>query len=385
MLIRAGASFEEKSFTGKTPLELAVYMGNQEAVGKLIDHGALVSTDILDFALLHDSAPLIRRLISAGASFAGVFDRYNKTGRVIDILQLSQRNEEIIAAMLASDLQLPTAISNDLSWVRDPTIKLHLAALYDHALAAHSALTAGAVIDHSFSGRLTPLARAVASGSPEAAKLLIERGANTELLFDDGCTLIHLAAKNHSDDVLRMLIDAGVDPSAKNHLGETALFNASLNCIKCLLSRKPPLLMERSKNGNTSLHAYARTDCTDTVRLLLDNGADVNSRNGAGSTPLHLAAAYASILMVKVLIGEANATVDIQDNDGFTPTHRAASLNRRPIIDMLIGYGADLEVRNNLGMTVLDTIRKYDPKSPVLIEDDGTGEDLDCEDDPVPF
>ena len=59
------------------------------------------------------------------------------------------------------------------------------------------------------------------------------------------------------------------------------------------------------------------------VRVLLRNGADVNSRERDEWTPLHLVAQNGSVQIAEILI-QNNATVDAQNKLGKSSLHLAA-------------------------------------------------------------
>jgi len=77
----------------------------------------------------------------------------------------------------------------------------------------------------------------------------------------------------------------------------------------------------------------------DIVRLLLSAGANVNARDHIGSTPLMFAAANGAEEMAISLL-DARATVNSSDFEGCTPIEYAKSLNQDNMATLLREYGA---------------------------------------------
>ena len=62
----------------------------------------------------------------------------------------------------------------------------------------------------------------------------------------------------------------------------------------------------------------------ETVRVLIEHGADVTMQNGAHSTPLHLASSKGNTETVRLLL-QHGADVVTQDENNRTPLHLASS------------------------------------------------------------
>jgi ankyrin repeat protein len=110
----------------------------------------------------------------------------------------------------------------------------------------------------------TPLHFAAFFGHPDAAKLLVERGADLEARstneqFALDAAPLHSASAAGQLEVCRVLLDAGADVNAVQHGGYTALLDAAAN-------------------GNEELVAY-----------LLERGADSNARLNDGRVAADLA------------------------------------------------------------------------------------------------
>ena len=70
------------------------------------------------------------------------------------------------------------------------------------------------------------------------------------------------------------------------------------------------------------------------VELLCSSMADVNARDGAGATPLHMAAAYGHIDAVKALAAK-QADASVKDGDGHTPADLATANKHQDVADFL--------------------------------------------------
>jgi ankyrin repeat protein len=97
---------------------------------------------------------------------------------------------------------------------------------------------------------------------------------------------------------------------------------------------------------------------TDMVKMLVENGADVNSRDAIGRTPLMVAAAQPEGVDLCRLLIEHGARIDAADaQGGHTVLHWAAvsSIHRGPLdtVIYLIDRGVDIDATNHTGKTAL--------------------------------
>jgi ankyrin repeat protein len=95
----------------------------------------------------------------------------------------------------------------------------------------------GVNIDMISVGTFTPIIGAAAWGSWPVVKLLLNRGANVQHLDDNKRNVLHWAAKQGApDDIIKSIIDAGVNPLDKSTEGKTAADLARANNhISCAL------------------------------------------------------------------------------------------------------------------------------------------------------
>ncbi|KAK9694629.1 Ankyrin repeats (3 copies) [Popillia japonica] len=95
--------------------------------------------------------------------------------------------------------------------------------------------------------------------------------------------------------------------------------------------------------GYTALHYAARNGHSDICKCLLARGSDVNAVTKAGlATSLHRACSAGYYNIVKILL-EHKADVNLQDSDGKTALHRAASAQNKPICEQLLAVSSDLK------------------------------------------
>ena len=181
------------------------------------------------------------------------------------------------------------------------------------------------------------LRRAVEDGHHEAVKILIGHGANVNETDSVGDSLLHSACARSRKGpqyfaIAKDLLDAGANPAAKNQRGEIPLHHAARyggERIARFMAGKSNLNAPDA-DGHAPLHAAALgIDNEDGVAALLDAGAQIDSRDRNGQTPLHLLGAKpktrpADINVARALLN-AGANPWARDRDGLTPHDVASS------------------------------------------------------------
>lgn len=104
----------------------------------------------------------------------------------------------------------------------------------------------------------------------------------------------------------------------------------------------------------------------EAVKQHIEAGTDINMKDQmSGSTPLITAATFGRTAIVKALF-DANADLDIKNNEGSTALHAAAFFCRIEIVQMLLDAGADKTIKNNHAATPRDAvIVSFDQMKPV--------------------
>ena len=82
----------------------------------------------------------------------------------------------------------------------------------------------------------------------------------------------------------------------------------------------------------------------------------VESRNGYGDMPLHVAAVRGDVEMISVLLA-AGAEIDARGEHGFTPLLDALAQGKAEAARLLIQHGASTTSRNDWGFAALEVAR----------------------------
>ena len=97
---------------------------------------------------------------------------------------------------------------------------------------------------------------------------------------------------------------------------------------------------------------------TELAKKLVARGADVNK---TGWTPLHYAATYGHLDIMKLLI-EQHAYIDAESPNKTTPLMMAAHYGTPAAVKLLLEEGADPSLKNQLGLTAIDFAHRANRK-----------------------
>jgi ankyrin repeat protein len=188
----------------------------------------------------------------------------------------------------------------------------------------------------------------------EITALLLDHGADPNVVLPDGTPLIASAVRHVSPELIALLAEAGTD------------FN------------------QRDKDGRTVLHGALDRHLRDTAvfAALLEAGADPNLQHKDGTTVLHQVAWEGSgrgsgrMEIVKTLIAHG-ADPNIGDNRGRTPL--AGDVSAR-LVPLLVEAGSDLAVTDHEGLTPLAWVVQFERMSKTAIAMIDKGADVNVED-----
>lgn len=218
-------------------------------------------------------------------------------------------------------------------------------------------LKGGAEVNGKVSKGLRPLHYAAFVNSKEFVSFLIQNGADVNLTDDIGYTPLHICARKGYYDVMKTLIENGATinfcsdddqnvQESTRALGYLTLepLNIAIdhNHIECV-----QLLLESgARSGNKYFMGYeinlVPLDHLQCLKLLIDHGADPNTCNRCGITPLMKACREQNVEALKFLI-KHGADLDIECPPRFEQKraiHFAVQVGNLEITEILLQNGA---------------------------------------------
>ncbi|RQP21406.1 ankyrin repeat domain-containing protein [Piscinibacter terrae] len=125
----------------------------------------------------------------------------------------------------------------------------------------------------------------------------------------------------------------------------------SPDAMAALLRQEPELIEERTGLGETALHYLSVENQLRAVVLLVEAGAQVNTLNSCGGTPLSEAASLGYVDLVEYLLSRG-ARLHIA-GQGEPTLHEAVRSGNAEVVQLVLASGASIDEQNNLGETAL--------------------------------
>ena len=261
-----------------------------------------------------------------------------------------------------------------------PPTNLHRLAAAGDIVGLKAALAKGADANARDRKGWTALMHAADKVQALVIPLLLKAGADPNTRLADGATALFIAAVHGHSGIVDKLVAAGADPKIEGPGGNTAekliarraakkKYGGGPGALhKALRASESPAVIEAmldlgadpnelNKDGYTPLFWLAKQDYggadNDLIELLVKSGADVNFRyRDLKITPLHVAAGHGKSSFVAALL-KHGAEVNSADDEGATPLYWLAYNGPEyadlvEIAEQLLERGADVNRRKNL-------------------------------------
>jgi ankyrin repeat protein len=377
-LIEGGADVNEKLPLGRTPLMIAARTGKVDAMKILLDHGAdpnakdtLRGTTPLMWAADEGHADAIKLLIDRGADFkARSAPAERGRGPALGKSGDPRRAVAALGAAIANGQQIPSlgqigGLNGNARAATQSDIQAAVAAggrgdiagaqasgntpppngrgagagagrggrgrggdaggagaggFDENDDAAVAAFGRGRGAAPKDGGQLTPLVFAVRANDLESVKVLLAAGSDINQTTGYGWSPLLVATQNRYYKLGAYLLEHGADPNLANKGGWVPLYLATDN--------------RNIENGDYPVRK-GDMDHLDFIKLLLDKGANVNTR-----------------------IKDSTETRTVftnqwLDENGATAFLRASQSGDLALMKLLLAHGADPKIKTELGVTAL--------------------------------
>ncbi len=342
LLLANGADANGKDADNRTPLHCALSMRcGLDIVQVLLNKSADVNAKNN-----HNKLP-VEAAIANACNLDVVECLINKTPGYNDKNNIALQEKLFFLAVKSGSLLLVKRFWNKkFREIKDPRSfsPLHIAVLEGHVAITEFLIQKGVDLEARTAKGLTPLHCAAMAGQLEVAKLLLYRGADRgkkdaskkkfhELTDSSGNTLLHLAIIEKDTKLVRLLLEEGADIDA----------------------------LDRHKR--TPLHLAASYGNLELIQLLLKNNADPNKEDSYGrkfheleykknNTLLHFAICKSNVELAKKLIA-LGADVNARNDQNITPLHLAILQNNAELVNACIGKFVDFNVLDHSSNTLL--------------------------------
>jgi ankyrin repeat protein len=316
--------------TGHTTLYSAARAGNVEAVKFLTEHGAepdlpqRTKSTALHVASFYGHADAVRCLLESGADYRIINADRNTAEEEAD---KDHPEVEKVFAELKGNAYVRVA-ADELEWFQENGLTQHQDTEY-------------------FAQRQTLLHCACKKGYFDMMRWLIERcSANMDLVDFNGNTPLHLAAYRGERIIVDYLLNRGCDSTLRNRWGTTAEEEGTKHGRRIndlFKSMRERDMFDMAKTGFDWWFYYY-------FDVELKDNPDSN-----GISLLYYACRHGQYTVAKWLLEHrANVNIQMTTKPKSTPLHGAKYRGHLSIVELLLEYDADVNIKNDFGATIFD-------------------------------
>jgi len=401
LLITAGGDWKVATRNGATPFSLACYKGHPEVINRLLEAGsdanALINGEpVLMMAARAGHPDAIRALLLYGAD-PNV--KESERGQTPLMFAAAAGNSDAVEVLIYEGSPTTDSRADPNARSTGPETKPFIGGRIPRindplGLRAHRDPTWAVNL---LGWEFTPILWATREGHINTVKVLLEAGADVNDVKPDGRTALILAIENRHYELAGFLLEQGADPNlgpgytALHQIAWTRRLNGkfgplnpeatgsldSLDLAKMIIAKGAVInaRMEKSfadgyrnrmiRFGATAFLLSSKLVDLPMMKLLLENGADINILNRDNDTPLILASGGSTLnpggedagteeealTVVKYLVEELGQDVNAINTNGETPLFGPSYRGWNTVTRYLIDQGAEVGVENLLGWT----------------------------------
>ncbi|MCK5563622.1 MAG: ankyrin repeat domain-containing protein [Planctomycetes bacterium] len=441
LLLDSGADVNIQGQGGVTALHGSIFNGQKDVVKLLLDAGADPSLEVmggmnvLAAAEMSEQDEIAQMIKDKYPDLTADIEKYKAAVEQqmkefeLEMQKHGEEFEKQVADMeVEQDAFFKQMIAERLA---EPSgSKFHIAVIKGDVEKVKAMIDKGSDVNGLDEEGRGALDYAVEMGDLKMLKLLIENGADINKInqdkgrFDSGIVtdqghepgkkagfgVLHYAAclENENIEITKYLISKGADLNVKNiELGlppiVIALYNSNHETAKVLVEAGAELNYKPmySDSKENIIHYAARRGRVDQIKMLLELGIDIETKDEEGNTPL-LSTGKPDML---VFLIEQGADINAVNNDGNNALYKASIEITRILteyglegnqgeqditayfdndiesIKLLASQGVDFTVQNEKGWTLLHAAVKRDsPEIAKFAIEQGVDPDLPSED-----
>ncbi|KAL3071451.1 hypothetical protein niasHS_016735 [Heterodera schachtii] len=195
----------------------------------------------------------------------------------------------------------------------------------------------------------TLLMLAVMNQHTQIVRYFISKGARVDLTNKDGMCALHYCAGFDSDDgfeLCKLLLDNGANANQTDGIdhGITPLHIAcgqgALKNVKFFVEQCGGDIEFANSYGYSAIFYAVMEEQFDVVQYLVSKGTRIDQINHKGRSPLIAACLFGHLQIVKFLVENGGADIEIVASDGLTAVRAAIIKNRFEILEYLLEKGA---------------------------------------------
>lgn len=356
MLIKGGANLNLEDMNGRNCLHIAAYHGDQN-LPTIIDF--IQNIDAQDhngrtsLMLASSQGHLIacQQLIEHGADTDAI-DEFGRTALII----------AAISGFLDVCEMLVSFGADEGHKDNDGAVALHYAVAHSDLQLCKSLITSTTVQATDTRG-VHPLLIAGQRSSVPIVEELLKVGAPIHLQSHDGLSPLRAAAISRNEKVLKYLLEYLRKNGEKLELDELDLDGVPLiHTLLVLRDRSMvTMLLEygasatvRDSHGRSCAHIVAQLNDLKLAAIVRKYGAEFEARDEDGRTPLMFAVWSSNYKICHYMLETIGVAPNAADYQGATALNIAANNGQRDIVMLLLRFGAEPSICDNLGRCASD-------------------------------